>query len=106
MSGVTSRTLRHYHQLGLLPPARTGPNGYRWYDQPQLLRLQQILLLRELGLGLPEIRRVVDGDELPVDVLRRHSRRLAAQRRRLDRLAHTVQETITQLEGGAPVQPE
>ena len=55
MSGVTSRTLRHYHEIGLLDPAYVGANGYRYYEVEQLLRLQQILLLRELGVGLGEI---------------------------------------------------
>lgn len=39
MSGVTARTLRHYDETGLLPPARTGPNGRRYYEEPQLLWL-------------------------------------------------------------------
>nr|MDT0667634.1 MerR family transcriptional regulator [Micromonospora sp. DSM 115978] len=52
MSGVTSRTLRHYDAIGLLPPARIGGHGYRSYDRDQLLRLQQIMLMRELGLGV------------------------------------------------------
>lgn len=55
MSGVTSRTLRHYDEIGLLPPAWIGGNGYRYYEDEQLLRLQQILVLRELGVGLSEI---------------------------------------------------
>ena len=53
MSGVTARTLRHYDETGLLPPARTGAGGHRYYGPAQLLRLQQILVLRTLGLGLP-----------------------------------------------------
>src|ERR1019366_8729087 len=57
MSGVTSRTLRHYDQTGLLPAARIGANGYRYYGQAQLLLLQQILVLRVLGLSLPDIER-------------------------------------------------
>ena len=52
MSGITSRTLRHYEQVGLLTPASTGANGYRYYGEPELRRLQRILLLRELGVGL------------------------------------------------------
>jgi DNA-binding transcriptional MerR regulator len=43
MSGVTARTLRHYDEVGLLPPARIGANGHRYYGEHQLLRLQQIL---------------------------------------------------------------
>lgn len=50
-AGTTSRTLRHYGQTGLLTPSRTGANGMRYYDAGALVRLQRILLLRELGLG-------------------------------------------------------
>jgi DNA-binding transcriptional MerR regulator len=53
LSGTTSRTLRHYGDIGLLPPSRVGSNGYRYYDEQALARLQRILLLRELGLGFP-----------------------------------------------------
>src|ERR1044072_9902791 len=76
MSKVTSRTLRHYDDIGLLPPARVGSNGYRYYEREQLLRLQQILLLRELGLDLATIGKVVDGQNDPIDALRQHHRRL------------------------------
>lgn len=55
LSGATSRTLRHYGDLGLLPPSRIGSNGYRFYDEVSLVRLQRILMLRALGLGLPAI---------------------------------------------------
>jgi len=68
MSGTTSRTLRHYDAMGLLPPAYVGSNGYRYYERDQLLRLQEILLLRELGLGLDAVGSVLDepGDRLAV----------------------------------------
>lgn len=55
ISGVTSRTLRHYDAVGLLPPARIGAGGLRFYGEAELLRLQRILVLRELGLGLVRI---------------------------------------------------
>ena len=54
LGGTTSRALRHYDEVGLLPPSSVGANGYRYYDERALLRLQRILLLRELGLGLPQ----------------------------------------------------
>jgi len=60
-AGVSSRTLRHYDDVGLVPPAYVGTNGYRYYDQDALLRLQEVLLLRELGLPLDAIRRILDG---------------------------------------------
>ncbi|GLW92529.1 MerR family transcriptional regulator [Actinokineospora globicatena] len=100
MSKVTSRTLRHYDEIGLLPPARVGANGYRYYEQDQLLRLQQILVLRELGLGLDAIAEIVRDGQDQVAVLRMHHRWLLAERDRFDRLARTVSRTITDVEEG------
>jgi DNA-binding transcriptional MerR regulator len=74
MSRVTSRTLRHYDDIGLLAPAFVGANGYRYYEQEQLLRLQQVLLLRELGLGLGAIAEVLAGERDQVAALRQHER--------------------------------
>jgi MerR family transcriptional regulator, thiopeptide resistance regulator len=60
LTGVSVRTLHHYDEIGLLVPTRRGSAGYRLYDDADLLRLQQILLQRELGLPLEEIRRALD----------------------------------------------
>lgn len=98
MSGVTSRTLRHYDEIGLLVPAHIGSNGHRYYEEAGLLRLQQLLLLRELGLGLREIAAVLESQVDQVAALREHHRRLLAERRRLDVLAATVGRTIAELE--------
>ncbi|WP_436492611.1 MerR family transcriptional regulator [Actinokineospora sp. HUAS TT18] len=100
MSKVTSRTLRHYDDIGLLRPASVGGNGYRYYEQEQLLRLQQILVLRELGLGLDAIAEIVDDGRDKVQALRMHHRWLLAERDRFDRLATTVARTIEDVEGG------
>ncbi len=105
-AGVTSRALRHYHQVGLLPPARVGANGYRYYGRDELLRLQQILLLRTLGLGLPAISDVLDGRHAQVDALRAHHRRLLDERDRYDRLARTVALTLEKLHRGEDFTPE
>ncbi|MBB5787230.1 TipAS antibiotic-recognition domain-containing protein [Jiangella mangrovi] len=101
-SGVTSRTLRHYHAIGLLDPAWTADGGRRHYEQEQLLRLQRILLLRELGLGLDAIGEILEtqGGAGTVDVLRRHRSWLLAERDRIDRLVATVEDTMTTLEKG------
>ncbi|MER6310143.1 MerR family transcriptional regulator [Streptomyces sp. NPDC001657] len=98
MSGVTSRTLRHYDDIGLLVPAYTGRNGHRYYGEAELLRLQQILLMRELGLGLRDIATVLERQVDQVAALRAHLRRLAAERDRLDALVRTVGRTIAELE--------
>ncbi len=108
MTGVTSRTLRHYHAIGLLEPAFTSDGGRRHYGEPELLRLQEILLLKELGLGLDDVGAVLAsrGEDERVSVLRRHRSRLAAERERLDRLLATVDRTISSLEEGTSMKPE
>lgn len=100
MAKVSSRTLRHYHDIGLLLPAYVGTNGYRYYQHEQLLRLQQILLLRELDLGLEAISEVLAGHRDQTQVLRQHEQWLRSEQHRLGRLADTVAHTITSLEGG------
>jgi len=59
MSGVSVRTLHFYDETGLLKPARHGANGYRFYEEPQLLTLQQILFYRELGFELKQIKAIL-----------------------------------------------
>lgn len=99
LTGLTSRTLRHYDAIGLLSPARTDPDGRRRYDYQGLLRLQQILLLRELGLSLDAIRAALQ-DDGTLAVLRRHAAELDRERKRLAVLARTVTETIDRIEKG------
>jgi MerR family transcriptional regulator, thiopeptide resistance regulator len=106
LAGVTSRTLRHYDAIGLLEPAATGHGGLRRYGEGELLRLQQILLLRRLDLRLDVIAEILDGALPEVEALRRHAERLAEERERLDRLAATVADTIRQLEGDQTMTPE
>lgn len=106
LSNVSSRTLRHYHQLGILDPAYTGQNGYRYYAQEQLLRLQRILLLRELGLGLEAIAEVLAGQTSQLDALAVHREWLLAERDRLSRMAATVDATMTALRQGDTMSAE
>ncbi|MGW2253094.1 MerR family transcriptional regulator [Kitasatospora sp. NPDC001660] len=98
MSGVTARTLRHYDEIGLLSPAWIGSNGHRYYEERQLLQLQQILVLRALGVGLTEIARILGEQVDELEALRGHHHRLLAERDRLDGLATTVSRTIAELE--------
>ncbi|MGE0838305.1 MerR family transcriptional regulator [Pseudonocardia sp.] len=106
MARVSSRTLRHYDHTGLLRPAGTGHGGVRLYGRPELRRLQHILLLRELGLGLPDIGAVLDGGTDETAALRRHHARLLSESRRLRRLAATVARTIEEREGGEEMAAE
>jgi DNA-binding transcriptional MerR regulator len=62
LGGVSVRTLRHYDEIGLLPPATVDPDtGYRGYSARQLTQLNRILALKELGLSLTQARRLLDG---------------------------------------------
>jgi DNA-binding transcriptional MerR regulator len=82
---VSVRTLHHYDDIGLLPPAQVDPQtGYRWYRADQLPRLNRILALRDLGLPLTEVRRVVD-DEVSLGEMRGMLRLRQAEAR--DRMA-------------------
>ena len=103
LAGVSSRTLRHYDSVGLLAPAYVGGNGYRYYGRAELLRLQEVLVLRELGLPLDAIARVLDTTGERAEVLRAHRDALLAERDRITRLADAVGRAIDEREGGAPV---
>ncbi|HJE58664.1 MAG TPA: MerR family transcriptional regulator [Nocardiopsis listeri] len=107
-SGVTSRTLRHYHHIGLLEPESVGPGGQRRYGDRELRRLQRILVMRELGLGLADIRRALDSEHDEVAALRRHLFDLEAERDRLGSLIETVRRTVDALEGNdmTTIRPE
>jgi DNA-binding transcriptional MerR regulator len=102
-TGTTSRTLRHYGAVGLLEPSRIGANGYRYYDERALVRLQRILLLRELGLGLTAIAEVLAGQRDPAAALRGHLELLEAERERLGRQIESVRTTLRRTERGEPL---
>ncbi|UOQ87874.1 MerR family transcriptional regulator [Agromyces endophyticus] len=100
LAGTTSRTLRHYDDIGLLAPSRVAGNGYRHYDERALVRLQRIMLLRELGLGLPAIAEVLEGDADEAHALGAHLGWLRQEQDRLTRQIASVEKTIEALEGG------
>ncbi|SEU47974.1 MerR family transcriptional regulator [Nonomuraea wenchangensis] len=100
-AGVTSRTLRHYDRVGLLAPSRVGTNGYRYYDPAAVVRLQRILLMRRLGMGLPAIAEVL-ADEVDVhEGLRAHLAALEEERDRVERQIRSVRHTLDALRKGA-----
>ena len=101
LSGLTPRALRYYDSIGLLRPARDRANDYRRYTAAEVDRLQQILLYREMGLPLEEIRRILDAPDFnQAGALREHLSRLLIQRQRVEELIQTVSRTLDSLEGG------
>ncbi len=100
LAGVTPRTLHHYDQIGLLKPSRVGDNGYRYYGEESVLRLQQILFYRELGIPLEDIKKIMGRRDFDVmGALRSHKEALQKQVARLNRLINTVDNTINNLKG-------
>jgi DNA-binding transcriptional MerR regulator len=88
LAGVSVRALHHYDEIGLLVPRARTDAGYRLYDDSDLLRLQQILIERELGLSLEEIRRSLDDPSFD----RRQA--LLTQRQQLERRAQQTQAML------------
>jgi MerR family transcriptional regulator, thiopeptide resistance regulator len=100
LAGVTPRTLHHYDAIGLLKPSRVGDNGYRYYGEESLLRLQQILFYRELDIPLEDIKKIMAESRFDVlDALEGHKDALKKRIERLNVLLSTVDNTINHLKG-------
>jgi len=100
LAGISVRAMHHYDAVGLLKPAEVGENGYRYYGRAELLRLQQILLHRELEFPLEAIKAVLEAPGFDqAQALRRHRQTLAAKAQRYRRLIRTLDETVASLEG-------
>jgi MerR family transcriptional regulator, thiopeptide resistance regulator len=101
LAGVSVRTLHYYDEIGLLKPSRVGDNSYRYYDNDALLRLQQILLYREMGMELTRIKTILDEPDFDfVTALRSHRTVLKEKVERLKTLIDTVDTTIMHVSGG------
>ncbi len=100
LTGVSVRTLHYYDEIKLLTPSKVGANGYRYYDDQALLRLQQILFYREVGLELEQIKEVLDSPDFDlVAALRSHRTLLQEKIEHLQDLVNTVNSTISHLSG-------
>jgi DNA-binding transcriptional MerR regulator len=100
MAGVTPRTLHHYDDIGLLKPSQVGDNGYRYYGEDAVLKLQQILFYRELDFPLDDIKKIMAESRFDVlGALQSHKDALQKQAVRLNRLLATVDNTIHHLKG-------
>jgi DNA-binding transcriptional MerR regulator len=100
LSGVSTRTLRFYDEIGLLKPAFYGENQYRYYQEEQLLLLQQILFFRELEFPLNEIKRILNGNDFDkINSLQQHKSSLQSNVERTQTLIQTIDKTISHLRG-------
>lgn len=100
MTGITGRTLRYYDSIGLLKPSRIGDNGYRYYNEADLLRLQQVLFYREMDVPLAAICDIMSQPGFDVlAALQSHKQALAGRLQELQGLISTVDKTILHLKG-------
>lgn len=100
LASVSVRTLHYYDEIDLLKPAKVGKNNYRYYDDDALLRLQQILFYREIGLELAQIKDILDSPDFDtLTTLRSHRRVLQEKIKRLQNLVGTVDSTMMHIVG-------
>jgi DNA-binding transcriptional MerR regulator len=100
LAGISVRALHHYDEIGLLKPAFTGENRYRYYGEDELLRLQQILIHRELDIPLAEIGAILDAPDFDqIATLTRQRERIEEQAERFARMMGTIDRTIARLKG-------
>src|SRR5262252_2574556 len=104
LASVTVRALHHYDQLGLLKPLRSGRTGYRMYRDADFARLEQIVVLKFLGIPLRDmgsLLKTAKSSRLR-DVLQKQRRVLWEKRRRLDAAIVAVERAERSLDGNEP----
>ncbi len=100
LSGVSIRTLHFYDEIGLLKPAYYGSNSYRFYEEKELLTLQQILFFRDLGFELKEIQKILGKKDFDqILALRSHRQLLENSLKRTKELIKTIDKTIKHIQG-------
>ncbi len=107
LAKVSVRTLHFYDEIGLLKPALVGENGYRYYGREELLRLQQILFYRELGMSLDRIREVLVAKDFDrMKALAQHRQEIERERERLTKLIQTIDQTVASFKGETQMKDE
>ena len=99
LCGVTPRTLKYYETHGLLRPALVGENGYRYYSLSQIDEISAILLFRDYGFSLEEIKTIMEQDDL-AGIEQRMGMMLSIikeQKRKLEQQAKNIRYTCTQV---------
>ncbi|MGH0941536.1 MerR family transcriptional regulator [Bacillus mycoides] len=94
-TGVTVRTLRYYDQIDLLKPSGKTDGGHRLYSERDVVRLQQILFLKEMGFSLKEITNMLITDELNLKVsLEKQLRFVQEEQKKFNRMERILQAVV------------
>ncbi len=95
LANISIRTLHYYDEINLLKPSFVKPNGYRCYEEKELIKLQQILFFRELDFSLEQMKAMFASPAFnPVEALRDQAKLLSIKKTRLDGLLNTIHNTI------------
>lgn len=101
ITGVSIRTLHYYDEIGLLKPSQIKGNGYRYYGEKELLKLQQILFFKELEFPLEDITKMINSKSFNTkEALRDQKKLLELKRQRIEGLIINIDKTIKKMEGG------
>ena len=100
LAHITPRTIHYYDQIGLLRPDEIGENGYRYYSDASLLKLQQILFYRELDMPLDQIKEIMSSSQYDLaQALQEHRKQLSKRIDRINKLISTVDQTLLHIGG-------
>lgn len=106
-TGLSVRALHYYDEIGLLQPSKLTESGHRLYGPAELMRLQQIKSLRQLGFSLDEIRACLDTPQFsPQRVLELHVNRLREQIDQQERLVVLLETLSASFAAGAVASAE
>lgn len=99
ISGVSVRTLHYYDHIQLLCPAELTESGYRLYDHHDLLKLEQILFLKEMGFELKKIKEILEDPHYDTDkVLRKQRDILRLKEERIQAIIKLIDEKLEGVE--------
>jgi DNA-binding transcriptional MerR regulator len=99
LAGISVRTLHYYDEIGLLKPTLVAENGYRYYEEKELLKLQQILFFKELEFPLEKIKEIVNSPYFnPQTALEDQRKLLKLKKKRTEELLALIDKTMQNLQ--------
>ena len=103
LCGTTKETLRHYKDVGLLPPKYQGDNGYFYYDVEQFYDFYAISIFRQTGTPLEGIRSCLQRQDTSetMELLREQKSRLAVEQKKLEHMDFVLSSALRNLELGS-----
>lgn len=107
ISGVSKRTIRYYDEIALLKPSKISSNGYRFYTDKDLDRLQQILLYKNLGMSLYDISKILNDDNFDIEKsLKETLKSYKTQKNYIEDIIENIEKSLKDLKGEVEMSKE